>query len=308
MPPSETPDELEPLPPLNPRPDNLGPEESWEEPGQPATRNRARLRWLWLPAALISLTWLITATWMKTPEEEAGDDIGLTDLDTGTHTSAPLPTRHETERLIKAYLGADSLEALLTTVYQPERIRLLAKSHTLVPREFDHLELLARQTRGTHTYHLAKAVTKQGDTESFILRHRLSEGWRIDWETQVTYNPQSWETMISSKPKETLTLRVRAAAGDYYNFQFSDKRAYLCVELREPHGDATLYGYIDRETTNSRALMQLLDKGKEAPIMVSIRFPQTGESQAQAHLVEFLQPGWLVLGAPPSKGETARSE
>lgn len=302
MPPSETPDELEPLPPLNPLPEVSGPVEPWEAPELNSPR-QGRLLWLLLPAALIALTWMITAKWMTAPEEQAGDANGLEDFDAGTHTSAPLPTRHETERLIAAYLGADSLETLLTTVYQPDRIRALAKSHSLVPREFGSLELLARQRRGPHTYHIAKALTKDGATESFILRHRLTEGWRIDWETQVAHNPYSWEAMISSQPKETLSLRVRAAAGDYYNFQFSDKRSYLCVELREPHGDGVLYSYIDRETKKSRALMQLLDKGDEAPIMVSVSFPQEGESQGQALLVEFLQPGWLVLGATPSHAE-----
>lgn len=64
------------------------------------------------------------------------------------------------------------------------------------------------------------------------------------------------------------TFRVRAARGSYYNYQYSNGRNHLCVELREPKGDGLLYGYIDKDTLQSQSLMRLLDREQKIPLMV----------------------------------------
>ena len=181
------------------------------------------------------------------------------------------------------------------TVHQPERVRPLMESYSLAPRVFGRLELLARRSQGSLVYHVAQALTDEGEKESFILLHTLRDGWRIDWETQVAYNPQSWNSLIENPPKDAVTLRVRAAPGAYYNYQYSNARNFLCVELREPNGDRIVYGYIDKDTLRSKPLMELLDQGNEIPLMVEVRFPTEGEADAQATIVAFPQEGWLRL-------------
>ena len=67
---------------------------------------------------------------------------------------------------------------------------------------------------------------------------------------------------------DSVTFRVRTARGSYYNYQYSNGRNHLRVELREPKGDGILYGYIGKDTLQSQSLMRLLDREQKTPLMV----------------------------------------
>ena len=289
-------EELEPLPILEPRPEGSGvAPESWEHESD--TRRNRPGWWLYLliPAGIASLSW----AWMVlSVSHDHNQEPGLPDdFQSSTASSLPVPVKHEAEALIQAYVQADTVEALLKTVHQPERVRPLVDAYPWVPRSFESLELLARREHGDVNYHIAQALTQNGIEESFVLLHTLRDSWRIDWETQVVYNPHSWAAMIEKSPTDPVILRVRAAPGTYYNYRYSNPRTHLCVELREPKGDGILYGYIDKDkdTVQSQPLMRLLDQGQEAPLMVTVQFPKEGESEGQATILAFLQEGWLRL-------------
>ncbi len=86
----------------------------------------------------------------------------------------------------------------MKTVHQPDRIGSLVDPYPLMPRPFGSQ---ARHRQGEVTYHVAQAMTTEGEGESFVLLQTSRDGWRIDWETKVVYNPLSWASMIELPPR-----------------------------------------------------------------------------------------------------------
>ena len=139
-------------------------------------------------------------TW--TESRNSSDSVPL---DKGTSTTASsllIPVRHEAEMLIKVYWQTDTLERLVKTVHQSDRIGSLADPYPLMPRAFGRL---ARHRQAEVTYHVVQALTTE--EESFVLLQTSRDSWRIDGDTQVVYNPFSWAFMIEP-PARTLSRFV----------------------------------------------------------------------------------------------------
>ncbi len=97
----------------------------------------------------------------------------------------------------------------------------------------------------------------------------------LDWETAVGYRPMPLDEFKFSKPREGVEFRVKVKPADYYNFQFSDKEKYTCVELSYP-GDAEfkLFGYIETGSDWSERLLTQLSSGKGPSLIVKLKYPE----------------------------------
>ncbi|MCX6857530.1 MAG: hypothetical protein NTV80_21815, partial [Verrucomicrobia bacterium] len=77
--------------------------------------------------------------------------------------------------------------------------------------------------------------------------HRTQAGnLLLDWQSYVGYSSFNWPDYKREKPQTPIWLRAIASAGDYYNYEFSDKARYLCVKLSSPDGIHKIYGYVPR--------------------------------------------------------------
>ena len=313
-PPAVTP-EPEPLPPLQPRNliDTDGLDEVWERPREETTHRHSRSSNLSLVlgfCAVLALgvgTWWLIAPWRVSPHPVEEPEIGssTSTAPAPSHANHTAPTLSQAEILIDAFLRSDSAQAQLQTIRQPERFRSRLEDHwqrrAPALSRLQEITLITGNHQQGHTYYTVQALTAEGESKHFVVLRDGHNGWRIDWEAHVAYNPLTWSEFTSRSIPDAVTLRAYASQGSYYNYHFADQRHYLCVELHDPSSEAVLYAYISRETDNSRPLIDLLDRGNSVPVMVTVQHPsETANRDTQAlnqvHLLRFIRMGWLTLG------------
>lgn len=315
--PAKTP-QRERLPVLKPRDETSWEKERWE------TRNLTRRKesphrrlsqWAWWTASLLIVG---AACWvgrhsLPFPSSEFGDSAKATPphlpgsssmaVDTASPPPSPPtlpPSAEEARTLIQQYLGAQDLDTLLPTIREPHTVLPLVtaslKKRPLKPRTLLELDLLLQQDLAGFRYYLAQGTIEETfASENFLILQDGDRGWRIDWETQVAYNPLTWKELKATRPTEETTVKVTARPGSYYNHHFDNPRDYTCLELQEPHGEALLFAYIGRDTVNAFPLIDLLQTMEESPAIVRIRYPQDSPSDNQVQVTRVEQFGWLRL-------------
>lgn len=170
--------------------------------------------------------------------------------------STPLPASDplykEALSTLSQYQKETQLQAKCLTTHQ---------SQTSEPRMVDFYgpqagsePALGSQSRGTlinmgeaQLIQLDFPCSNRTDGKATAFFHRASSGLlRLDWEAFVGYSSVSWSEYRRTKPQTPIWLRAIASAGEYYNYEFSDKARYLCVKLTSPDGIHKIYGYVPR--------------------------------------------------------------
>ncbi len=298
------------MPVMEPRPELTWEKEAWEQEEDRERdvlvqeRKRPSWRyWFWLAVPVITVAGIWQVVFRSPEADLAADAADAGDKEASEEQSVRLPpTLEEVEELIGAYLQADSVDALVKTIRNPEPLRTTIETHLarapLKQRTFASLELLVQQDLAGFRYYLAKAAVREGMAEeNFLIVDDGDRGWRVDWETQVVFNPVSWQELKAAKPTDEVELRVHAALGTYYNYDFSDKNSHSCIELRDPKGQGVLFAYVGRQTVNGSALIGLLEERGESPVMVRVRYPEKPKSDNQLIVTEVVRFGWLKVPA-----------
>ncbi len=208
------------------------------------------------------------------------------------------PVFESIQSVIEDYLQAVTFDELLCCVRDQDRVKGLMKryyaNHEMVPDQLSEVTFVARKVLGDREFYVAQAETMLGNDEKFVL---FEEAGRVvvDWETKVGYNPFTWEQLTDLRPQDPQLLRVYAVIGDYYNYEYADRREYMCVELRSPHSDAILYGYVDRNSESCFNLRWHLRSGNEMPLMVEVAFEPESTSSNQVRIKRLTNGTWLTL-------------
>jgi CHAT domain len=93
----------------------------------------------------------------------------------------------------------------------------------------------------------------------------------VDWEATVGYWSKPVKTYLALGTRETVTARVTAELGTYYNYYFADKeRHFQNIELRTVDNKC-LYGYVARFNPVYKELMQILSDGNSHELTLGIR-------------------------------------
>jgi hypothetical protein len=171
-------------------------------------------------------------------------------------------------------------EALSTLSQYQKETQLQAKclathqSQTSQPRMVDFYgpqagsePALGSQSRGT-LFNMGEAqliqldfpCSNRTDGTATAFFHRASSGLlRLDWEAFVGYSSVGWADYRKLKPQTPIWLRTVISAGDYYNYEYSDKARFLCVKLTSPEGNFKLYGYVPRAIKLADILLERLN-------------------------------------------------
>jgi hypothetical protein len=80
---------------------------------------------------------------------------------------------------------------------------------------------------------------------------------------------------------------------DYYNYEFTDRKKYLCWKLTSPDGKHTIYAY-SLQATHLKFLANRYSSNKALPITVRVAFPEKAESNECVILSEIVEEDWLV--------------
>ena len=226
--------------------------------------------------------------------------------------SAPMkpdsPAYQEALQLLKHFQSETRLESKCLTSYQSHLT--LDDMKSFYEMQLGSDPLIGTQNRG-FLIHFGEAKILQldfpcsnragGQVSAFF--HRASSGHLLlDWQSYVGYSTMSWPEYRKNKPQTPIWLRALATAGDYYNFEFSDKARYLCVKLLSPDGVHSLYGYALRHTKMATLFRERLNydqfevtgKSKELmKVMVKTTFHSSSESDQCVNIRNIIPNRWF---------------
>ncbi|MCB1278479.1 hypothetical protein [Prosthecobacter sp.] len=120
----------------------------------------------------------------------------------------------------------------------------------------------------------------------------------IDWESLIGYGEMSFRDFRAKRPTEPVTMRAYVRLFEYYNYEFSDSKKYLCIKLTSENGESSVYAYCDQRTELARWLDRDLaatgPSGFKGYTML-VSFPPDAQSNQCVILNRVIAPRWLTL-------------
>lgn len=181
------------------------------------------------------------------------------------------------DKMVKDYMAA-RLEDKPRFVMDPERVRPLMEAYASTVRGSKPRSITTRfvgKRASPVEWYLVQAsgLTALGSRTSadFPFR-RTSEGFKIDWEAFVGYNPTPLKVFMAERPDSAFVFRVECELADYYNFAFSGaKDTHLSVSLREYNPNSFAHGYVSKDSPDGKRIHQLLRDGQRHKLTLELR-------------------------------------
>lgn len=123
-------------------------------------------------------------------------------------------------------------------------------------------------------------------------------GPKIDWESWTGWSEMNLKEFTRSKPADAREFRVVLGEVAYYNFGFSDDKKWKSYRFSSPDGEASVYGYAEKEGLVAQQLRECVD-AKNLKIRVMLRFPQESLSDNQVEIVKVLDESWVENAEEP---------
>lgn len=120
----------------------------------------------------------------------------------------------------------------------------------------------------------------------------------IDWESLTGYGEMSFQDFRTKRPTKPVIMRAYVRLFEYFNFEFSDSKKYLCVKLTSENGESSVYAYSERGTELARWLES--DLASTGPsgfkgYTLQVSFPPDAQSNQCVNLDKVMTARWLVL-------------
>jgi len=234
----------------------------------------------------------LVGTSLIVPEEELDAEVTLPKVMKKSEASFLAAA----EPLAKVFLEAETIEEILPIIHEPARIQLLLQSRypdgKIPPSgmakfnasgQVSYKDSFAAVTILTPDYERKQLAFIDGE-----------DGLKIDWESWIGWSEMSWPELLDTKPKKPVLVRVMAKWVDYYNFGFSDEKAWRSYRLVSPDGETTLYGYVEQNSL----LDQRLRPGEptaSVAVTLKIHFREDEQSQNQVIIDSLVSDGWVVV-------------
>ena len=211
------------------------------------------------------------------------------------------PDVQKADELLDSYWKAKKWQDKLPFVYQPERTRVLMEQYYEVQKGVDPVSgaLLNRgryRLNGTEILHFTYSCNRPGDVLELAMRRNSDGRFVLDWTSYVGFSQMGWEEFKKSRTTTSTVFRAFATASDYHNYEFTDRKKYLSVNLLSPDGLVSLHGFCERDTPIGAALSHTLSRSSlMSGIVVRLAFPEKAESEHCVWIRQFVSDRWLVL-------------
>ena len=119
----------------------------------------------------------------------------------------------------------------------------------------------------------------------------------VDWETQVCYQPMSWEDFIKKRPTgESLDFRVylQPDFGGFFSHEFSDEEKWSVYRLTTKGSDDYLFGYALKGSELGEKLIKLsrANRGYPVALFLKLRIPEGTTSPRGVIIDEVICERW----------------
>lgn len=206
-------------------------------------------------------------------------------------------------QLLDQYWKTESWKDRVPLVAHAERVASLMKDYYEVQGASDPLPgaLVSKaryQIDGTEILYLSYASSRPtGSLEIAMLRGPQGK-FLVDWESLTGYGEMSFQELRTKRPTNPVLIRSYVRLFEYYNYEFSDSKKYLCIKLLSESGYNSVYAYCERGTPLAqwieRDLATTGPTGFKGYTML-ISFPPNAQSNQCVNLDKVVAQRWLSL-------------
>ena len=219
---------------------------------------------------------------------------------------------------IRDYYSASQISEKLKYVRHPQRVRALMeeyyKQHSIVTDEFHQFEKYGALEIEKVPFVYARVQMKSGVSKDVLLEQMADESFKLDWETEVHYQPISWDAFIRQRPSKPHVMRVAVKPDSFYVYGFRDSSKYDCYQLTAMNSDRYVFGYVVKGSELSIQLRQFfmrvknLSKISPEPMMLELRFPEASAQGDCVHIDRLVAPRWFLAREPEGGMSSSESK
>lgn len=210
------------------------------------------------------------------------------------------------EDTLRIYFETSSVDLLARLVRHPERVKPLMRDHyarqPLVASPMKSLRSLQPLTLDHQGNFWIGSVMLADDRSVNLVMEIGRDGQpRIDWETQVCYQPMLWDDFARQRPADkSMDFRVYAERDNFHSHEFADSENWLSFRLTTLDAEETLFGYV---SVGSEAANQLLEITQRNPnvrnsMILRLSIPHGLHSRRGVVIEKVICSRWLYLDSP----------
>lgn len=203
------------------------------------------------------------------------------------------------------YASASTIEEKLRYARQPERVEPLMRTYysknELRPLSGPTLVSQFPLPVENRSFVVLTSTFDDADNKLFLAEVANDLSVRIDWESDVCYQPVDLADYLRDKPTESIMLRVYAEPDNFYVYEFGDTEKYQCLKLTFRDSAEHLFGYVEKENPTSNKLLDYLKNcllvggSKPEPMIVTVRFLENSQSERGVLIEEMVSSRWANI-------------
>ena len=205
--------------------------------------------------------------------------------------------------LLDQYWKTTEWKDRIPLVVDSDRVKALMKDFYETQRASDPLpggmfSKARYQINGTEILYFSYTSSRPTGTLEVAMLRGPQGKFLIDWESLTGYSEMSFQDFRSKRPSKPVALRAYVRLFEYYNFEFSDSKKYLCMKLTSESGESSVYAFCERGTEFAHWLET--DLASTGPnefkgYLMHVSFPPNAQSNQCVHLDKVITPRWLAL-------------
>ena len=220
-----------------------------------------------------------------------------------------LPLLESSDEVVQAlavldqYWKTESWQGRVPLVAHSERVTALMKDYYDTQGAKDPVpgSLISKaryEIDGTEILYFSYNCSRPTGSLEIAMLHGPQGKFVIDWESLTGYGEMSFQEFRSKRPAKPVLMRAYVRLFEYYNFEFSDAKKYLCIKLISENGDNSVYAYCERGTKLSRWIEN--DLASTGPTgfkgyTMLISFPPNAQSNQCVNLDKVVAQRWLQV-------------
>jgi hypothetical protein len=212
------------------------------------------------------------------------------------------------EGVVRDYLAADTVEKMVPLVRHPERVKPLIEQEWKVrPKramKFARLTTFHPASIPGGMFWVIRAEARDAEPQSLIVEQMGDTDVRVDWETDVCYQPMDWGRYIAERPPTALDFRVWLIPDLHYSHEFSNAGRWRCYRIKTRGSEDYLFGYAPADSDVARNLDSFFQSNPSsmATVIARLRFPAGGSSPRGVVIDKLIEPRWMYVTDPSKVG------
>lgn len=208
------------------------------------------------------------------------------------------------EGTMRDFLAADSIDKLLPLVRDPERVEpLMGKwyaKNSFAESEFVRLKVFQPLDLVGRSFWLLTCGLKGEPDISALVEQWPDGSVRVDWETQVCYQPMPWDQYVAERPdKEAMNFRVHMKP-DFdalYSHEFAEEERWMGFVLTAKGSDEYLIGYVERGSALGDQLLEAARavRGRTMAFYLRLRVPEGAASPRGVLIEGVVSDRWALI-------------